>query len=184
MLNAHDTRPSASPHWVQFAVNPRDRDRGNEAHFSTQQSQATEDARLPSAHANHRRPERPEAPPSPRPASPSRLTHGPTKARFEQIYKEGKRVSGGSCRIIALPGEGLVGFATSRSIGSKPRRNRLKRRFRDALRSQQEIIDSRLDYILMLLPSAEQTTYAAIREEVATLINRVNARWASEWVSS
>src|SRR5438309_4201921 len=102
------------PSWVQFAVNPRDRDIRDEAHFPTQQPQETEDARLPRADENDRRPERPEAPPQPRPASPGRLTHGPTKARFEQIFKEGRRVSGGLCRIIALPGTGLVGFATTR----------------------------------------------------------------------
>ena len=169
---------------VQFAVNPRDRDRGNEAHFSTQQPQATEDARLPRADEDHGRTERPQATPRPGPTPAGRVVKGPSKARFEQIFKDGKRVSGGLCRIIALPGNGLVGLATSRNIGSKPRRNKLKRRFREALRSQKEIIDSSLDYILMLLPSAEPSTYTAIREELATLFNKVNARWANEQVSS
>lgn len=169
---------------VQFAVNPRDRDRGNEAHFSTQQPQATEDARLPRADEDHRRPKRPEATQTQGPTAARRLIKGPTKARFEQIFKEGRRVSGGLCRLVALPGSGLVGLATSRTIGAKPRRNKLKRRFREALRSQQEIIEPRLDYILMLLPSAEQSSYTAIREELANVFNKVNERWASELVSS
>ena len=36
----------------------------------------------------------------------------------------------------------------------------------------------------MLLPSAEQSTYNANREELATLFIKVNARWANEQVSS
>lgn len=178
------TAPKPAASQVQSSVTPKDLETGNEAHFSTQQPQAAEDARLPSPDADHRRPERSEAPAQPRPKAPRRLVKGPSKARFEEIFQKGRRVSCGFCRLIALPGTGFVGIATSKKTGSKPRRNRLKRRFQEALRSQPNNVDTRLDYILMLFPSAESASFPEIREELAALFRKVGERWESDWVSS
>jgi ribonuclease P protein component len=57
---------------------------------------------------------------------------GPSKARFQQIYSEGRRLESGSVGLRFLPGEGLLGITTHRAIGSRARRNRQKRRLREA----------------------------------------------------
>ncbi len=57
---------------------------------------------------------------------------GPSKARFQQIYAEGRRLDSGAVGLRFLPGEGLLGITTHRAIGSRARRNRQKRRLREA----------------------------------------------------
>lgn len=158
---------------------PRD-----EADFSTEQPQAAEDTRLPGADANDGRPERAEAPTAARPSPTRRLKRGPTKARFEQIFKTGKRVSGTFCRLSAIPGEGLVGIATSRKLGAHPQRNRGKRRFREALRAEITSLEERLDYVLVILPAGAEAPYDAIREDLRTVFQKMGERWESELESS
>jgi ribonuclease P protein component len=87
-------------------------------------------------------------------------------------------------RIIAHPGTGLVGIAVSRKIGSKPRRNRLKRRFRAAIESSTDLLDQRLDYVVVVNAEAAEASYEIIDEEVRTVFAKVNQRWAAELESS
>jgi ribonuclease P protein component len=108
---------------------------------------------------------------------------GPTKGRFEEIFSSGKRVSGSICRLSALPGQGKVGIATSKKIGSNPRRNRIKRRFREALRKL-DLADQNLDHVLVVLPSAEDATAEEIRQDLVKVFGHMAERWANESASS
>ena len=87
-------------------------------------------------------------------------------------------------RIIAYPGTGLVGIAISKKIGSKPRRNRLKRRFRAVIDSNAENLDLRLDYVVVVNAEAAEASFDAIEREIKTVFAGVNQRWAAELESS
>ena len=87
-------------------------------------------------------------------------------------------------RIIAYPGAGLVGIAISKKIGSKPRRNRLKRRFRAAIDLNSELLDRRLDYVVVVNAEAAEASFDAIETEVRAVFAGVNQRWAAELESS
>jgi ribonuclease P protein component len=79
-----------------------------------------------------------------------------------------------------LPGSGLIGIATSKKIGGKPQRNRVKRRYREALMANQNIIDQSLDAVVIVSPKAANATLPQLRSDVAVLLDRIKARWAAE----
>ena len=108
------------------------------------------------------------------------LPKGPSKARFERIFADGKRVNGVLVRIASLPGNGLLGFATSRKLGGKPQRNRQRRRLQAAFRDCKDLLDPAMDYVVILGPRCADAPFERITEEARDLIVRANARWAEE----
>jgi ribonuclease P protein component len=109
---------------------------------------------------------------------------GPSKTRFEKIFKEGKRSAGRLCRLTALPGTGYIGIATSKKIGNNPQRNRAKRRFREVLRELRERLNPCLDYVVIALPSSTEARLTEISAKLRSMIENVNERWAAESESS
>jgi ribonuclease P protein component len=117
-------------------------------------------------------------------ASASRIS-GLAPKRFEAVFRDGRRVGGRYCRLAALShGQGNVGFAVPRKLGSQPRRNRVRRRFREAIRLQSGRIDPRLDYIAILYPSALEATLPEIEKEVSELLEKMKERWDGDLESS
>jgi ribonuclease P protein component len=154
----------------------------HEANVSTEPTTPEEDPRLPRANEDDRWTECPEATTNEGTRTNQRLK-GPTKRRFDQVFTEGKRASGPLARLISLPGTGLLGIATSKKIGSKPPRNRAKRRFREAIRTQ-NLVDSALDYVLVVQTSGADAPFERIQEEMRRLFQEAGKRWASELESS
>jgi ribonuclease P protein component len=105
---------------------------------------------------------------------------GPNKNRFEVLFSEGKRISGAFVRVSSLPGTGLIGIGTSKQLGSKPQRNRVKRRFRECVVAHRELIDPTLDYIFIVNSKATNATLPQLLGEAAELIEKSKTRWASE----
>jgi ribonuclease P protein component len=105
---------------------------------------------------------------------------GLSQRRFEVVFKEGGRVIGEYARAAFLPGSGLIGFATSKKIGSKPQRNRARRRYREALRANWDRINSQLDAVVIISPKAVDATFPQLRSDAAVLLDRIQARWVAE----
>jgi RNase P protein component len=76
--------------------------------------------------------------------------------------------------VCALPGSGLVGFATSRQIGNRPRRNRERRRAAEAMRG---IASEGLDLTVTVKPAAREQSLEQLREELRNLVMEVRSRW-------
>ena len=87
-------------------------------------------------------------------------------------------------RAAFLPGNGLIGFATSRKIGNTPQRNRARRRYREAMRANRDRINEGLDIVVIISPKAAEATFPQLRSDAAVLLDRINARWAAESESS
>jgi len=115
---------------------------------------------------------------------PTKGNNGPSKQRFQSIFSEGKRVQGRFCRIYFLPGDGKIGWATAKAIGVTPRRNRTKRRFREALRDLTARIPDNLDLVVMIAPSGATAPLAEIRSDLEAILAEVTKRWAAESGSS
>lgn len=111
------------------------------------------------------------------------MQRGPNKKRFEEIYKDGIRVSGKFCRLIASPGKGQIGFATAKSIGNRPRRNKARRRFVSAL-AQDPCIPAGLDVVIQINATGATAPFPDIREDLAAALRRISERWASELAST
>lgn len=114
------------------------------------------------------------------PDSPTR--RGLSKARFDEIYRDGKRAKGEFCRLIALPGEGRIGFATPKVLGSNARRNRVKRRFRAAVMKM--VRPTNLDIVVAIAASADQIPFETLRNDLAGAMERMRERWEKESESS
>jgi len=78
----------------------------------------------------------------------------------------------------------LLGIATVKKIGGRPQRNRAKRRFREAIRNQPDLVDARIDYILIVNADGAIAPFGRIEEEVRALLGRARERWESELASS
>lgn len=111
---------------------------------------------------------------------PTRGNQGPNRARFQKIFTEGRRAQGRYCRAFALPGTGQIGWATAKAIGEKPLRNRAKRRFREALRTQDYCIPDNLDFVVMIALSGAKAPFEEIRRDLEAVLGEVTRRWAVE----
>ena len=89
-------------------------------------------------------------------------------------------MGGGCCRLMALPGEGLVGITTSKKIGNTPQRNRAKRRFREGWRKQEARVRGNLDYVLIVTPQGAGAPFGALVEELGSLLDAMSARWEGD----
>ncbi|MCC6686830.1 MAG: ribonuclease P protein component [Fimbriimonadaceae bacterium] len=92
--------------------------------------------------------------------------------RFEEIFACGSREVGEFTRIHALPGEGRIGFATSRSIGNRPRRNRVQRRLRAATPRV-----TSLDVVVLGQRNADRASFEEIKDELKKHLEALTQRW-------
>lgn len=81
---------------------------------------------------------------------------------------------------MALPGKGRIGIATSKKIGSKPLRNRAKRRFREALLHSDQHVNGNLDYVLIVTPQGANAGFEAIAGDVREMLGAMDRRWEGE----
>lgn len=158
-------------------------DQTHEADVSTQQPQAAKDARLSRADAHNRRSER--APATPNEGSQaSRCLNGPTRNRFDQIYRQGHRHSSRHYRLYVLPGEGRMGVATARSIGSHARRNRERRRAYHAFALTRPHQASHLDAVVAVSPASWHSSFEELLREARSLWDEVCRTWPANPASS
>lgn len=78
--------------------------------------------------------------------------------------------------LSALPGEGLVGVAASRKIGSHARRNRVKRRIREIARLVHERLKG-LDTVVIAKTAADGAGFEELQSEFLELIDELERRW-------
>jgi ribonuclease P protein component len=82
--------------------------------------------------------------------------------------------------LAALPGTGLIGFATAKKIGCHARRNRLRRRFQSAFRQLKFDPKPPLDLIVIVGMAAQDVGIQEIGEELGMLLQKIEGRWAGE----
>ena len=129
-----------------------------EADVPTEPSPAEQDARLPPAHGDERRPEGAEASARQRaapadglgsvPGAPSARARLPraerlrSRAEFDRLFRRGGRVEGPAFVLLWMrePGPRAVGFAVGRRLGGSVVRNRARRRLREAYRRQRGLL--------------------------------------------
>jgi len=117
------------------------------------------------------------------PAGPRRLRF-PRKLRivrhaeFDRVMQEGVRGGDGRIALWALAsptGVTRLGIVVGRRHGGAVRRNRLKRRLREAFRQIQATLPAGVDLVAAPRPGAEPTV-AELRASLAALAERLAAR--------
>ncbi|MCD6290894.1 MAG: ribonuclease P protein component [Anaerolineae bacterium] len=97
--------------------------------------------------------------------------------RFWQVRREGRSWVHPLVVLCVLP-NGLsysrFGFAVSRRIGSAVRRNRVKRRLREAVRSMQPQIQPGWDIVFIARPPIAEADYRQVVAACARLLRRAH----------
>ena len=153
---------------------PQEADR--EAHVPTQQTEASEAARVPPAHADAGRPSDREiaAPQGPLPAV-GLIGRISDRATFETLRRAGRRARRGPVTVVYAPGptDVRVAYSVGKRLGTAVQRNRVRRRLRAALRE----LDTDTGglppgaYLVMASPSATQASYAELKRSIAVACN-------------
>lgn len=98
---------------------------------------------------------------------------GPSKSRFEEIFKNGKMVQQVPFRLIFDSGSGKVGIATAKAIGGKPQRNHVKRQVKSLIRENQNQLSNDQDYVLIVRDSVLQLSFLEMSNAFESLLNRL-----------
>jgi ribonuclease P protein component len=102
----------------------------------------------------------------------SRLLH---RVDFERVQKGGRRADSPRLSARGAPSPALrarFGLAVSRKIGNAVVRNRVKRWLREAIRREKGRAGA-LDVVFIARPDAATAGYAALLEDVCTLLDRL-----------
>ena len=102
---------------------------------------------------------------------------------FQVVYKKGKFFSSPDLVLYALAKEyderSRIGYSVSRSIGSKVKRNRVKRQMKEITRLNATLLpEYGFDFILLARQSASTKSYADLEAVYKTLSIRLDA-WRS-----
>ena len=101
---------------------------------------------------------------------------GPSKDRFEQIFKHGIAYRSPLARLLCLNGTGLVGIAVAKKLGSHPIRNRLKRQCREVIRASAGSILPERDYILIVGEPAAKANFQELTDQLRNALDTINRR--------
>jgi len=100
-------------------------------------------------------------------------------AAFEAVYVGKVRQSRGALILFSLPNAreySRWGFSVSRRVGTAPKRNRIKRLMREAIRLDREQLASGLDFVVVVKPH-EPMELAVYRELLGKLAGLSAAAW-------
>ncbi len=111
-----------------------------------------------------------------------KAAHVRSKLDFAAIYERGLRISDACMSLISLANDESrtrLGLAVSKRCGNSVRRNRLKRRLREAFRLSQAELPTGLD--LVIQPRADTPIQlAALRQSLISLTKRAAKKWAAQ----
>ena len=183
----------SAPRRREVADLSHERRRLGEANIPTEPPAPEQDARLPRSDAHPRRPERiaTETPSGSTPAGcrlgvslagtggcraydPAWAVRGgrlTTRADFARVYREGRRLSGDTLVLYVRSNDAplRVGVTAGRKLGGAVRRNRAKRRLREAFGRLQSRLSGRGEVVLAARSRVLDATFSEILADMEAL---------------
>ena len=149
----------------------------DEAHLSTQQPAACQEARLSCTHGDPWWSCRAEEPPRQGPAPSVRLIGRISgRATFERIARDGTRARAGVlwCTFVQDPhiSPPQVAYAIGRAFGPAVTRNRLRRRLRALLDTMQPSLPAGM-YLIGIVSGAKPPSFNELAFDVRRLVDKV-----------
>ncbi len=102
------------------------------------------------------------------------------RSDFLRVQGEGRRFRRERLTVLVLGGElenPRVGYTVSRKVGDAVTRNRVRRRLREIVRLNQELLVTGFDYVIVGSPAAAASSYDALEHELRGLLGAVR-EWA------
>jgi ribonuclease P protein component len=106
---------------------------------------------------------------------------------FDRVYKEGRRIFSGNLTVFFRPRpaeEGVagprVGFTVSRAMGGAVRRNRIKRRLREAVRLQLSKLRAPVDVVINPKRTTAEAKFTALAGEVERAFQQIGQRLSAK----
>jgi ribonuclease P protein component len=97
-------------------------------------------------------------------------------ADFRKVYDAGLRVSSSYfaafCLHRAEPGGPRIGFTLPKAVGKSVQRNRLRRRFREAVRQHLHRLESQWDIVINPRRAGLKAPFEALSREIERLFSR------------
>jgi ribonuclease P protein component len=163
-------------------LNDRKGDLLDEADVSTQSAPTGEDAWLPRAHEDEGRTQGVEAPSREGPETADRLTGGlsrrqrlTTSADFQALFQKGKRIDRPALIVLwrEVDEPTRVGFAVSRQLRNAVRRNRARRRLREAFRATQAAAPTRAALVVIGRPASLTAPFEALVSQMRQALGAI-----------
>ncbi|MFQ5649483.1 MAG: ribonuclease P protein component [bacterium] len=95
---------------------------------------------------------------------------------FNEIFSQGRRVSSAHFVLFVTDNDSLkYGFAVSRRMGGAVKRNYAKRRLREILKLNQDLLPEDKRFILLAKPGVERQRFKHLNDEFVRLVKKVRA---------
>lgn len=103
---------------------------------------------------------------------------------FQAVFRRGARVERPSMLILwrGAPGRRQAGFTVSRQIQGAARRNRARRRIREAYRVSRRALPEGVQLVIVARPRAEGGSYAAILRDMREALEAIATRCRKDGV--
>ena len=97
---------------------------------------------------------------------------------FQAVFQQGTRVERPSLLLLwrEAPGRRKAGFAVSRQIGGAVRRNRARRRVREAYRRSRRRLPEGVQLVVVARPRAAMAPYGEILQDMCEALDAVAKR--------
>jgi ribonuclease P protein component len=160
-------------HWDEMSG----RREADEAHLSTEQSQASQEARVPAPHVDARRTGDRPRPAAEGPSPPHRLKpriwRVRDRATFVALRRSDCRVHDGPITVTWAPGDPAepprVAYAIGRRVGGATLRNRVRRRLRSIVRDLRPALGPGA-WLIGAAPEVANLSYAELKAAVARAV--------------
>ena len=99
-----------------------------------------------------------------------------SRADFQALFQHGKRIDRPSLIVLwrASDGRRRAGFTVSRTVRGAVRRNRVKRRLREAYRVSQAAAPSSVDLVVVGRPVVLRAEFAALLRDMRAALGEVS----------
>jgi ribonuclease P protein component len=99
---------------------------------------------------------------------------------FDRIFKNGNKISSEHILVLYLQSDTIkIGFTVSKKIKGAVHRNRAKRRLKEVVRLNQNLLPRNRAYIFLAKPGMERFEFKKVEKELVHLIAKIRQQRTS-----